>query len=79
MLLSRTADGKAMISCPFCASNRIYRDVFTLILNGSEFLKYVSHSPSQDTFHFAKKELWKASDDLAEVTFEFLRLIVYNR
>lgn len=66
MLLSRTSEGKAMISCPFC-SNRIYRDVFTLILNGSEFLPYVSHSPSQDTFHFAKRELWKASDDLAEL------------
>jgi hypothetical protein len=67
MLLSRTGDGKAMISCPFCASNRIYRDVFTQILNGSEFLRYISHSPSQDVFHFAKKELWKASDDLAEL------------
>lgn len=67
ILLSRTLDGKAMISCPFCTSNRIYRDVFTQILNGSEFLPYISHSPTQDVFHFAKKELWKASDDLAEL------------
>lgn len=67
ILLSRTKDKKAMISCPFCVSNRIYRDVFTQILNGSELLSYVSHSPGQDVFHFAKKELWKASDDLAEL------------
>ena len=56
-----------MISCPFCTTNRIYRDVFTQILNGSEFLAYVSHSPAQDVFHFTKKEIWKASDDLAEL------------
>ena len=67
ILLSRTTDGKAMISCPFCTSNRIYRDVFNQILNGSEFLNFVSYTPGQDVFHFAKKESWKASDDLAEL------------
>ncbi|CAG7727590.1 unnamed protein product [Allacma fusca] len=67
ILLSRTVEGKAMISCPFCTSNRIYRDVFTQILNGSEFLSYIAYSPGQDVFHFAKKEAWKASDDLAEL------------
>ena len=68
ILLSRTPEGKGMISsCPFCTSNRIDRDVFTTILNGSEFLSFVSHSPAQDIFHFSKKELWKASDDLADL------------
>jgi len=67
ILLSRTAEGKAMISCPFCTTNRVYRDVFTTILNGSDFLRFVSHNPGQDVFHFAKKELWKASDDLADL------------
>lgn len=68
ILLSRTSDGKGMISaCPFCTSNRVDRDVFTQILNGSEFLSFVSHSPLQDVFHFVKKELWKASDDLADL------------
>jgi len=68
ILLSRTGDGKGMISaCPFCTSNRVDRDVFTQILNGSEFLSFVSHSPGQDVFHFVKKELWKASDDLADL------------
>ncbi|XP_057340739.1 teneurin-a isoform X2 [Microplitis mediator] len=68
ILVSRTADGKAVVSS-VPAANQIYRDVFTTVFNRSYFLpfSFVVHSAQQDAFYFVKEETWKSNDDRGQL------------
>ncbi|XP_034947958.1 teneurin-a isoform X2 [Chelonus insularis] len=68
ILVSRTADGQAVVSSVSVA-NPIYRDVFTTVFNRSYFLpfSFVVHNAQQDAFYFVKEEIGKAEDDRGEL------------
>ncbi|XP_017766143.1 PREDICTED: teneurin-a [Eufriesea mexicana] len=68
ILVSRTADGQAVVSSVPTA-NAIYGDVFTSVFNRSYFLPFtfVLHSPQQDAFYFVKEETWRASEDRGQL------------
>lgn len=68
ILVSRTADGQAVVSS-VPAANQIYRDVFTTVFNRSYFLPFtfVVHSAQQDAFYFVKEETWKSGEDRGQL------------
>ncbi|XP_023702268.1 teneurin-a isoform X2 [Cryptotermes secundus] len=67
ILVSRTPDGKAVISS-VPAANAIYRDVFTSVFNQSYLLPFTFfHNAQQDVFFFVKEDSWRASEDRGQL------------
>ena len=64
LLISRSNDGRAVLSST-AAADPVVRDVFSSVLNGSHWLNVTLAGHSQDTFHFFKRDVRKAADDMA--------------
>ena len=48
-------------------ANQIYRSVFTTVLNSSFIVDYETVSHGLDSYYFTKPEVWRNSDDSAQL------------
>ena len=64
ILVSRSSDGRTVVSSTNIA-DPVVRDVFTAVLNNSRWLNLTLPSHSQDKFHFFKRDIRKANEDMA--------------
>ena len=65
IVMSRHGDTVSVSSGP--EASNILSNVFSSVLNNSEYVEYESSSHGQDNYYFSKKDSWRATDDIAQL------------
>ena len=65
IVLSRHGDTVTVTSGPGAAT--ILANVFSAVLNNSQYVDFESSSHGLDNYYFTKRETWRATDDIAQL------------
>ena len=65
IVLSRHGDTVSVTSGPGAAT--ILANVFSSVLNNSQYVEFESSSHGLDNYYFTKRESWRATDDIAQL------------
>ena len=65
IVLSRHGDTVSVTSGPGAAT--ILANVFSSVLNNSQYVEFESSGHGLDNYYFTKRESWRATDDIAQL------------